>query len=444
MRATSTALDANRIKLTVEIDEREMEVAMDAAAKTLAQQVTIKGFRKGKVPKQVLLANIGGVAVLRAEALRESIPNFYALAVSETMVDPINQPEINITAGEEEGPLTFEADVDVRPIMDLAGYHGLQVTVPSPFVADDELEAQVNRFRDTDAVLNDVDRPIIGNDLVVMDIKVEQVDSESEPFETSDFMYTVGSAAIAPEVDDLILGLRAGEVLTLDSGPSSGMEARYTLTLKQVKERVLPDLTDEWVGENTEWTSVQEMRDEILAQMSKMKIAQAQMSRRDAALMTLAALLGETDVAESLVDAEANERLHDLGHRLSQQNMNLEQFLQATQRTPESLLSELREESARAVRVDLALRALAHAEGLEPSDEELDQELATTAIEMDTSAEVLKKNLVTNGRLPSFYGEVSKMKASKWLMESVVFVDPLGNVIDRGLFEVDQSADEGE
>jgi len=444
MRATSTALDANRIKLTVEIDEREMEVAMDAAAKTLAQQVTIKGFRKGKVPKQVLLANIGGVAVLRAEALRESIPNFYALAVSETMVDPINQPEINITAGEEEGPLTFEADVDVRPIMDLAGYHGLQVTVPSPFVADDELEAQVNRFRDTDAVLNDVDRPIIGNDLVVMDIKVEQVDSESEPFETSDFMYTVGSAAIAPEVDDLILGLRAGEVLTLDSGPSSGMEARYTLTLKQVKERVLPDLTDEWVGENTEWTSVQEMRDEILAQMSKMKIAQAQMSRRDAALMTLAALLGETDVAESLVDAEANERLHDLGHRLSQQNMNLEQFLQATQRTPESLLSELREESARAVRVDLALRALAHAEGLEPSDEELDQELATTAIEMDTSAEVLKKNLVTNGRLPSFYGEVSKMKASKWLMESVVFVDPVGNVIDRALFEVDQSADEGE
>lgn len=324
MRATSTALDANRIKLTVEIDEQEMEVAMDAAAKTLAQQVTIKGFRKGKVPKQVLLANIGGVAVLRAEALRESIPNFYALAVSETMVDPINQPEINITAGEEEGPLTFEADVDVRPIMDLAGYHGLQVTVPSPFVADDELEAQVNRFRDTDAVLNNVDRPIIGNDLVVMDIKVEQVDSESEPFETSDFMYTVGSAAIAPEVDDLILGLRAGEVLTLDSGPSSGMEARYTLTLKQVKERVLPDLSDEWVGENTEWTSVQEMRDEILAQMSKMKIAQAQMSRRDAALMTLAALLGETDVAESLVDAEANERLHDLGHRLSQQNMNLE------------------------------------------------------------------------------------------------------------------------
>jgi trigger factor len=358
------------------------------------------------------------------------------------MVDPISQPDINITAGEEEGLVTFEADVDVRPVFDLAGYHGLKVTLPSPFVADDELETQINRFRDTDAVLNDVDRPIIGGDLVVMDIKVEQVDSDAQPFETSDFMYTVGSAAIAPEVDDLILGLRSGEVLTVDAGPSSGMEARYTLNLKQVKERVLPELTDEWVAENTEWHSVEEMRDQVLTQMSKMKMAQAQMARRDAALVALTELLGETDVAESLVDAEANERLHDLGHRLSQQNMNLEQFLQATQRTPEALLAQLRDESARAVRVDLALRALAHAEGLEPSDAELDEELASTAAEMDTSVEVLKKNLITNGRLPSFYGEVAKMKASKWLLESVVFVDPLGNVIDRSLLEVDQSVDE--
>ena len=115
MRATSTALENNRIKLVVEIDDNELDAAMDAAAKTLAQQVSIKGFRKGKVPKQVLLANIGGPAVLRAEAIRESIPNFYALAVSETMIDPINQPEIDVTAGEEEGQLVFEAEVEVRP-----------------------------------------------------------------------------------------------------------------------------------------------------------------------------------------------------------------------------------------------------------------------------------------------------------------------------------------
>lgn len=441
MRATSTALENNRIKLHVEIDDNEMAAALDAAAKTLASQVTIKGFRKGKVPKQVLLANIGGPAVLRAEAIRESIPNFYALAVSETLIDPINQPEIDIISGEEEGTLIFEADVEVRPNLTLRGHHGLQVTVPSPFVTDDELEAQIDRFRDSDAMLNDVDRPIVTGDLVVMDIKVEQPDSEAEPFETSDFMYTVGSNAIAPEVDGLIVGLRAGEVLTVDSNPVAGMKAVYTMTLKQVKERSLPELTDEWVQENTEWASVQEMRDLVMEQMGKMKIAQAQMAQRDAALTTLAELLELTDVPEVLIDAEANERLHNLGHRLAQQNMTLETFLQATQQDPETLMASLRDESATAVRVDLALRALVAAEGLAPTDAEIDEELEQTAQEMGAKAAVLKQNLISNGRIVSFIGEVGKMKANKWLMENVIFVDPLGNVIDREMLATDLSAE---
>jgi len=311
--------------------------------------------------------------------------------------------------------------------------------VPSPFVTDDELEAQINRFRDTDAILNDVDRPIITGDLVAMDIKVEQPESEAEPFETSDFMYTVGSGAITPEVDEEILGLRAGEVLTITSSAGMGMEAVYTMTLKQVRERVLPDLTDEWVEENTEWATVADMRDAVMTQMGKMKVAQAQMSQRDAAVIALAELLGDIETPDVLVDAEANERLHDLGHRLAQQNMNLESFLAATQQTPDVLLESLRAESARAIRIDLALRALAKAEGLEPTDEELDEELITTAVEMGSTAEILKKNLVTNGRLPSYFGEVAKMKANRWLLENVIYVDALGNVIDRELLSTDLS-----
>jgi trigger factor len=440
MRATSSALENNRVKLLVELEDHEMDAAMDAAAKSLAQQVSIKGFRKGKVPKNVLLANIGGPLVLRGEAIRESVPNFYALAVSETMIDPIGQPEINVVAGEEEGTVVFEAEVEVRPSFAISGYHGLQVTVPSPFVTDDELEAQVDRFRDADAELNDVDRPIINGDLVVMDIKVEQPDSEAEPFETSDFMYTVGSNAIAPEIDGEIIGLRAGEVLTVNSqtGP---MAATYTMTLKQVKERVLPELTDEWVQENTEWASVADMRESIHEQMGKMKVSQAQMAQGDAALVALAELLGDVALPEDLINGEANERLHDLGHRLSQQNMTLEMFLSATQQTPDMLLASMKSQAERAVRVDLALRALAKAEGLEPSDDVLDEELVITAEEMDTDPVVLKENLRVNGRLVSYWGEVAKMKASRWLLANVVYVDPLGNVIDRTILEGDQAAE---
>ena len=441
MRATSSALENNRIKLTVEVDEAEMAVALDAAAKTLAQQVNVKGFRKGKVPKQVLIANIGGAAVLRSEAIRESLPDFYARAVSETLIDPIGQPDVTVTGGEDEGVLVFEAEVEVRPDVTIVGYDALRVTIPSPVVGDDEIEAQIDRFRETDAVLHDVDRPIVNGDLVNMDIRAEQPDSEAEPLEMSDFMYTVGSGSIAPEVDELILGLRAGEELVVTTSAGTGQSVVYTMQLKQVKERVLPELTDEWVEENTDWPTVDEMRDAVLAQMSKMKVVEAQMSQRDATLIALGELVSDELVPEVLVDAEANDRVHDLGHRLAEQKMDFEQFLQATGQTPDQLLAAVRADAQRAVKIDLALRALVKAEGLEATEEEVEEELVKTAEAMNLTAQALRENLYKSGRVKSFDAEVAKIKANRWLGENATFVDHLGIVIDRELLREDQSVE---
>ena len=441
MRATSTSLDNNRIKLVVELDDLEMNDALDAAAVSLAKQVSVKGFRKGKVPKNVLVAHIGGLEVLRSEAIRESMPDFYARAIADTLADPIGQPEINIIAGEQEGPLTFEAEVEVRPVLSISGQRDLRVTIPSPNVSDDEIEAQIDRYRETDAILQDVDRPIVTGDLVTMDIRVQQIATDVEPLEMSDFMYTVGSGTITEGVDELVLGLKAGEDLKLNGNIGDGVVATYEMKLKQVKERVLPELTDEWAEENTEWTTVEEMRDAIVTQMRRRKIVEAQMSQRDAMLVALGELVDADVAPEVLVDAETNERLHDLGHRLSQQQMNLEMFLQVTNQTPEQLLATLREDAARGVRIDLALRALVVAENLEPSDEEIDEELATTAASMSVDPELLRTNLRDTGRVVSFNAEVAKMKASKWLMENVTFVDPNGIEIDRDLLRADQSDD---
>ncbi len=206
MRATTTLLDNNKIMLTVEIDDAEMDEAMDTAAKTLAKQVSVKGFRKGKVPKNVLIANIGGTSVLRSEAIRESLPDFYARAVADSLIDPIGQPDINITAGEEEGQLTFEAEVEVRPEISIKGQRELRVTIPSPVVNDSEVDAQINRYLETDAVLNPVDRPIVTGDLVTMDVHVQQIGTDTEPLDMTDFMYTVGTGSIAEGIDELIPG----------------------------------------------------------------------------------------------------------------------------------------------------------------------------------------------------------------------------------------------
>jgi trigger factor len=439
MRATTTFLDHNRVKLSVEVDDAEMDKAIDAAAATLAKQVSVKGFRKGKVPKNVLIANIGGSAVLRSEAIRESMPDFYARAVADTLIDPIGQPEINITEGEETGTLFFDAEVEVRPEATISGQRELRVTIPSPFVDDADVDAQIDRYRETDAVLKDVDRPIVTGDLVTMDIHVEQIATDVEALDMSDYMYTVGSGTITEGVDELIIGLKAGEELKLNGSVGGGVTATYEMTLKQVKERELPELTDEWVQENTEWQSVEEMRGAIVSQMRRRKIVEAQMSQRDAMLIALSELVSEDIVPDVLVEAETQERLHDLGHRLSEQQLNLETFLQVTNQTPDALLATLREDAVRAVRIDLAMRALVKAELLEPTPEEIEEELERTAEAMDVSSDLLRENLRETGRVVTFHAEVAKMKASRWLTDHVTFVDPEGVEIDRELLRTDQS-----
>ena len=441
MRATVSNLENNHVKLVVELDDAEMSDAIDKAARTLSTQVSVKGFRKGKVPKNVLIAHIGGADVLRSEAIRESMPDFYARAIADTAVDPIAEPEITVTGGEVEGPLVFEADVEVRPEITISGHRALRVTLPSPQVTDMEVEAQIDRFRETDATLNDVDRPIVTGDLVTMDVTATQVAGESEPLEMSDYMYTVGSGAITEGVDELILGLRAGENLTVNGSVQGGGVVTYAMKLKQVKERVLPELTDEWVAENTEWQTVAEMRDQLVDQMRRRKVMEAQFAQRDAVLVALGELVAEDAAPEALVASETNERLHDLGHRLAEQKLSLETFLQVTNQTPDALLESLRADAARAVRIDLALRALVRAEGLDPSDEEIDEELVKTAEAMSVEPDVLRANLRDTGRTVAFTAEVAKMKASRWLTENVTYVDPEGLVIDPALLSVDQSLD---
>jgi trigger factor len=441
MHATSMNLDDNRIKLTVEIDESEMNEAIDAAAASLSKQMTVKGFRKGKVPKSVMIAHLGGPDVLRSEAIRESLPDFYSRAVADTLTDPIGQPDINITGGEESGLLTFEAEVEVRPQISIRGQNELRVTIPSPVVNDAEITAQIDRFRETDAILREVDRPIITGDLVAMDIHVERLEGDGEPIDMSDYMYTVGSGVITEGVDDLIVGLKAGEELKLNGSMGPGVVATYELKLKQVKERELPELTDEWVKENTEWDDIDAMRDAILGQTRTMKIVEAQTSQRDAVLMAVSELVSEEAAPEVLVNGETSERLQELGQRLAQQKLNLETFLEITNQTPDQLLETLRQDAVRAVRIDLAMRALVKAENLEPTPEEVDDELEQTAKAMGVDVDKLRTNLRDSGRVVAFNSEVAKMKASRWLSDHVTFVDPDGVEIDRELLKADQSED---
>jgi trigger factor len=442
MRATTESIEGNLVRLSVEIDEPEFDRAMGDVVRSLANQVRVPGFRPGKVPRKVLEARMGGAGALRAEALREALPDFYARAVVDTELDPIAQPEIDITSGEDSGAVSFDAVVQVRPLVSIPGYDGLQVTLPSLAVTDEEVQRQVDRLRENDAELEVVERPAIDGDLVTIDLHGNDA-SGAEIVGVDDYLYEVGSGTVVPELDAELHGAKAGAIIAFDSANPQSPEEQiaFRALVKEVKVKKLPAETDEWAAESSEFETIAELRADIEERIRRVKLVQTQMALRQKALEALSGLVAEDDVPEVLVDAEVNERLHDLQHRLEAQKLGLAEYFQATGTSPDELLGAVRVDAEAGVKADLALRALADAEELPLSEEDLDAEIATMAEQMDTTPADLRQRLDTAGRTGAVRSELRKGKALEWLLDHVDLVDEEGNPISRDDLKVDASGD---
>src|SRR5580698_8171434 len=218
MRATAEPMEGNLVRLSVEVDEPEFDRA-------LGETVRVPGFRPGKVPRKVLEARMGGAGALRAEALREALPDFYAQAVVDTELDPIAQPEIDITGGEQSGAVSFDAVVEVRPLVSIPGYDGLQVTLPGLGVKEEEVQQQIDRLRENDAELEVVERPAIDGDLVTIDLHGNDA-SDAEIVGVDDYLYEVGTGTVVPELDAELHGAKAGAILAFDAANPASPDER--------------------------------------------------------------------------------------------------------------------------------------------------------------------------------------------------------------------------
>ena len=445
MRATTEPMEGNLVRLSVEIDEPEFDRAVGDVVRTLAKQVRVPGFRPGKVPRKVLEARMGGASALRAEALRESLPDFYAQAVVETEIDPIAQPDIDITGGEDGGAVTFDAVVQVRPIVTIPGYDGLQVTLPALAVTDEDVERQLDRLRENDAELEVVDRPAIDGDQVTIDLHGNDP-SGAEVVGVDDYLYEVGSGTIVEALDTELHGTKAGAIVAFDApNPSDPEQAiSFRVLVKEVKVKKLPAVTDEWASESSEFSTVDELRADITDRVRRIKLMQAQMALRQKSIEALSELVPDDEVPEVLVDAEVNERLHDLQHRLEAQKVGLTEYFQATGSSPDELLGAFRSEAQGAVKADLALRALVEAEDLTLSQEDFDTEIATMADRMGAKPDELRRQLDTAGRTGAVRSELRKGKALEWLLDHVELFDEEGNSMSRDDLRVDASKDEVE
>jgi trigger factor len=443
MRSTVEPLEGNKVKLSVEVDASEFETAVDAAFKKIAREVRLPGFRPGKAPRKVLEARLGPLAG-REQALHDSLPEYYSAAVIEHDVDVIAAPEIDITGGQETGDVAFDAVVEVRPSIKVPGYDALSVTLERPDVDEEALDAQIDRMRDLDSTLEAVDRPVQEGDTVTIDI-AGTLDGEPQSGLTADdYSYTVGSGAITPEVDEHLTGAEAGATLSFTAthpDPDEERELQFELTVKDVKEKVLPELTDEWASDASEFETVAELRASLADRMSRVRRAQAQMALREKVGEALAALVTD-EIPDPMIGQEMQERLQDLAMRLQAQGMQLEQYLAMTGAEPEAFSQELRDTATQAVKVDLALRAVAEAEGLECTDEDLEADLEGVAGRVGDDVDEVRERLERAGQMSAVRSDIRKRKALEWLLERVEVLDPEGATIDRSELELPSDEDE--
>jgi trigger factor len=437
VKTTVAPLEGNKVKLSVEVDEDEFDKAITDAFRKIAREVRIPGFRPGKAPRKVLERRLGA-QVGREQALHDALPEYYAQAVTDNEVDAIDAPEIDITAGEEDGPVAFDAVVEVRPVVQVPGYGGLRVEIARPDVPEEEVDAQIDRMRQVQATFADVDRAAQADDAVVIDI-TGTLDGEAQDGLTADdYSYTVGSNAITSEVDEQLTGAKAGDILEFDAthpDPDEERQLRFKVLVKQVRERVLPEADDAWASENSEFDTIDELRGSIRDRGTLVRQAQAQSALREATGQALAKLV-EDDVPEALVTHEMNHRAQDLALRLQAQGLTPEQWLAVTGKSSEDLTAELREAAETSAKVDLALRAVADAEELECTDEDLDDELAGVAERVGEPVARVREEFERGGNLSAVRSDVRKRKALDWLLERVEIVDEDGQAIDRADLEV--------
>ncbi len=419
--------------LTVKIDEAELEQAKERAARRLAKEMRVKGFRPGKAPRRIVEQMVG-VDRLRSEALEEALPGIVGSALEDAQLSPAVVPSVADTRDTATG---IEVDITVTmwPTLETPpAYRDRRIVLDSPDVTEDQVDAQVDRVRDQFAELDESSEPAGEGDYVLIDLAASSGGEPVEEASTTDLLYEVGSGTFIPGLDEKLLGAVPGDRHELSAelpqgfGERAGEDAEFVVEVKEVKEKRLPDLTDEWVDDVTEFESVDEMRADLaesLATLRRREIG-TEFRRR-----LMDELLADVDVElpPALVDAETESIAHGFVHRLEDQGIQLADYMQVTGTDEETLIGDMRLQAERNLRTRLLLDAVAEAEGIEVDAAEVDEVVTSLAAAAGQEAEEYRRWLVEGGRIQALVGDMLRQKTIDRLAEVATPVDPEGNLI---------------
>ncbi len=442
--------------LTIRIENAELEDAKNKAAREMSKSMKIKGFRPGKAPRS-MVERMVGEPTLRREAIDEVLPELVGPAIEEAELEPATAPRLDDIRDAEDGAVDVDIRVTLWPVMDaVPDFSGRAIEIESPAVTAEEIDDQIDRLRDQYAELEDVERAADDGDFVMINIGAS-VDGEAIPEATAeDLLYEVGSASFIPGLDDILGGASQGDIregpgtLPPGFGQDEPRQADLKVLVKAVRAKKLPEVTDDWVSDVSEFDTVDELADRIRTNLNVMKLDGADNVFRNKLIEELGDELS-LEVPEALVDAEMEASYHNFAHTLNQQGIDFPNYLRIVGQNEEEFVTELRERAARTLKSRILLDSVVAIEGIALADGELDDAVAEMAAEMNQDADTLKATLEDGGRVEVLAGDILRRKALDRIAEAAVAVDDEGQHIDLrppevaddiDIEEVDSSGDE--
>jgi trigger factor len=432
VKSAVETLGPTRAKLTVEVPFDELKPSLDAAYKKIASQISVPGFRKGKVPAALIDRQIGRGAVLD-EAINDALPRLYVQALQENEIQPLAQPEIDITRLEDNDTLEFTAEVDVRPEITLPSFDGLEVTVDDMAVTDEDVEEQLQGLRERFGTLSDVERAAADGDFVSIDLKATKDGEVVEGGEAAGVSYQIGRGGMIDGLDEALLGLSAGESKTFQStlagGDLEGEEVDIEVTVLSVKEQQLPELDDEFAQMSSEFDTLAELTEDVRTRLANGKRLEQAAAARDAVLEKVLDLT-EVPVPDSVVADELQARRENIEQQLTFAGMSMEQYLDSEEQTVDEFEAELEKRVRDAVAAQFVLDEVAKREELGVEQQELTEHLMRRAQQSGQNPDEFVKHMVEHNHIPEMVAEVVRGKALAMIVEQAVVTDESGNHVE--------------
>jgi trigger factor len=425
----TSELDDSRVRVDVEVAPETLEREVQSAAKALGGDLKIPGFRKGKVPPQVVLQRVGREAVLD-EAVRRAMPAWYERAIGAAGVAAVGDPSVDLESLPEKGePLQFSIEIGVRPKAKLGDYKGLEVGRREPEVAGEAIDAELERLRESSASLETVEREAAEGDFAVLDF---QGSIDGEPFEGGEargYPLELGSGRLVEGFEEQLVGASAGDERDVNvtfpedyrAEELAGKDALFKVTVKEVKEKRLPELDDDLAAEAGGFDTLDELREDLAARLRQAQEREIEAEFREATV-DAAAVTAEIDLPHSIVHAKAHEMWNNTRRQLQQQGLDPAQYLQITGKSEHDLIDESEPDAERALRRESVLAAVVEAEGIEVTEDELIDSLtqAVAAGGRQPDADTVQKTLErikADGRDDVLREDIAMRKAVDLLVE---------------------------